>query len=422
MGKDYTFIRNWISFHFMGNINNFSYCVVNAASGNLSAYFHNSKNIGIILWANIAFGLVSRLVNTFLIESVNPKLKIVVNCLFMSIGLIGVALSVYVNFGFCIAAIAFVGIASSFGESVILSYMKKFPAELVNGWSSGTGIAGVCGSLFYIAMVAAGLSNSTIFYMMLPTVVVYFLLFFFGLKVPNHLDCTDNNGNNNNNNNSKYTEKQSLVKKDQLIEDIDNNNNDDGGAEVAPPGETKKQRYIRCARLVWFNAINLALVYFFEYVASVGGADLALKKDPNNDNFFIANAFAIFSFCYQLGVLISRSSLQFVKIKHIGVITILQGINMVFWIIQAKYKMVTSVWVLFILMIYCGLLGGASYVNVFYLILHQKNIPNEDRELCINYAALLVTVGITLAACFILVMDYTFLASEVPKTDSSSST
>ncbi|KAN0023595.1 hypothetical protein ACTFIV_007982 [Dictyostelium citrinum] len=413
MGKDFTFIRNWISFHFMGNINNFSYCVVNAAGSNLSAYFHNSKNIGFILWANIAFGLVSRLINTFLIENVNPKLKIVVNCLFMIIGLVGVALSVYVNFGFCIAAIAFVGIASSFGESVILSYMKKFPAELVNGWSSGTGIAGVCGSLFYIAMIAAGLSNSTIFYMMLPTVAVYFLLFFFGLKVPNHLDSINSSSSNN----SSQTEKQSLVKKDQLIEDID----DGGGAELAPPGETKKQRYIRCARLVWYNAVNLALVYFFEYVASVGGGDLAIKKDPNNDDFFIANAFAIFSFCYQLGVLISRSSLQFIKIKHIGVITILQGINMVFWIIQAKYKMVTSVWVLFILMVYCGLLGGASYVNIFYLILHDKKIPNEDRELCINYAALLVTVGITLAACFILLMDHTFLLSEVPSDSSSSS-
>ncbi|KAK5579952.1 hypothetical protein RB653_009641 [Dictyostelium firmibasis] len=411
MGKDYTFIRNWISFHFMGNINNFSYCVVNAAGSNLANFFNNQKNIALILWANIAFGLVSRLINTFLIENVNPKLKIVANCIFMIIGLVGVALSVYVNFGFCIAAIAFVGIASSFGESVILSYMKKFPAELVNGWSSGTGIAGVCGSLFYIAMIAAGLSNSTIFYMMLPTVVVYFLLFFFGLKVPNNLAGGVSTSNNS------QTEKQSLVKKDQLIEDIDNNE-----CGFAPPGETKKQRYIRCARLVWYNAINLALVYFFEYVASVGGADLALKKDPKNDNFFIANAFAIFSFCYQLGVLVSRSSLQFIKIKHIGIITILQGINMVFWIVQARYKMVTSVWVLFILMVYCGLLGGASYVNVFYLILHDKKIPDEDRELCVNYAALLVTVGITLAACFILIMDHTFLASEIPSDSSSSST
>ncbi|KAN0037859.1 hypothetical protein ACTA71_000030 [Dictyostelium dimigraforme] len=413
MGKDYTFIRNWISFHFMGNINNFSYCVVNAASSNLANFFHNQKNIAFILWSNIAFGLVSRLINTFLIENVNPKLKIAVNCIFMIIGLVGVALSVYINFGFCIAAIAFVGIASSFGESVVLSYMKKFPAELVNGWSSGTGIAGVCGSLFYIAMVAAGLSNSTIFYMMLPTVAVYFLLFFFGLKVPNHLESINNS----------QTEKQSLVKKDQLkIEDIDDNKGSGGGgAEIAPPGETKNQRYIRCARLVWYNAVNLALVYFFEYVASVGGADLALKKDPDNKDFFISNAFAIFSFCYQLGVLISRSSLQFIKIRHIGVITILQGINMVFWIVQAKYKMVTSVWILFILMVYCGLLGGASYVNVFYLILHDKKIPDEDRSLCVNYAALLVTIGITLAACFILIMDYTFLASEVPSSSSSSS-
>ncbi|EGC31709.1 hypothetical protein DICPUDRAFT_156403 [Dictyostelium purpureum] len=404
--KDYNFIRNWICFNFLGNINNFSYCVVNAAGSSLAAYFNNEKNIALILWANIAFGFVSRL-----------------NCIIMGLGLVGVALSVYVNFAFCIASIALIGIASSFGESVLLSYMKRFPAEIVNGWSSGTGVAGVSGSLFYIGMVAAGLSNSKIFYIILPTVGAYFLLFFLGLKVPTASSSPINTKKSSPSNESdKNTEKQSLVSSDQLAEEDYSSpaSNikisdiyDDGCQPIrGTPNETKKQRYIRCAKLVWFNAVNLSLVYFFEYVASVGGADLAIKQNPNGD-FFIKNAYAIFSFCYQLGVLISRSSLQFVKIKRVGIITILQGLNMVFWIVQAKYRMVHNVWGLFILMVYCGLLGGASYVNVFYLILHDKKIPDEDREICVNYAALLVTLGITLASCFILVMDHTFLADQV---------
>ena len=45
------------------------------------------------------------------------------------------------------------------------------------------------------------------------------------------------------------------------------------------------------------------------------------------------------------------------------------------------------------LMIYVGLLGGASYVNIFYLLLHDSKYPEKDRELCINIAALFITFG-----------------------------
>ncbi|EGG21501.1 Batten's disease protein Cln3 family protein [Cavenderia fasciculata] len=403
------YVRNWICFHFMGNINNFSYCVVNAAGQSLAAYFDNSKNIALVLWANIAFGFAARLLNTFALEKVGSKLKIAINCFIMGGGLVGVALSYYVNFAFCISMIALIGIASSFGESVVLSYLKLFPSDIVNGWSSGTGVAGVSGSLFYIGLVAAGLSNSVIFYCILPTVLVYFALFFFGLKVPTGTNeanpYTPLKSETEDIVNQKKQEKETLIENadgiDQIVEPM-----------RGPSGETKRNRYIRCAKLVWWNAINLMLVYFFEYVASVGGADLAVNKKNSND-WFVTNSYAILSFCYQFGVLISRSSLQLFKIHRIGILTVLQGINMVLWIVQAYYRMIESVWVLFALMIYCGLLGGASYVNVFYLILHDKKIPDEDREVCINYAALLVTVGITLASCFILIMDHTFLAFQV---------
>ena len=45
------------------------------------------------------------------------------------------------------------------------------------------------------------------------------------------------------------------------------------------------------------------------------------------------------------------------------------------------------------LMIYVGLLGGASYVNIFYLLLHDGKYPENDRELCINIAAVFITFG-----------------------------
>jgi hypothetical protein len=57
-------------------------------------------------------------------------------------------------------------------------------------------------------------------------------------------------------------------------------------------------------------------------------------------------------------------------------------------------------------------LGGASYVNVFHLLLKDPKVAERDREFTINLAALFgPTLGITLAALAILAFDNTFLRS-----------
>lgn len=69
------------------------------------------------------------------------------------------------------------------------------------------------------------------------------------------------------------------------------------------------------------------------------------------------------------------------------------------WIIQSstdkfffQYKFIPE-YLLPALMIYVGLLGGASYVNIFYLLLHEDKYPEEDREFCINIVSLFITGG-----------------------------
>ena len=52
----------------------------------------------------------------------------------------------------------------------------------------------------------------------------------------------------------------------------------------------------------------------------------------------VCNSYRILSFCYQVGVFVSRSSLPCVKITHVEVLTALQGANMVYWILQGKVR------------------------------------------------------------------------------------
>ena len=45
---------------------------------------------------------------------------------------------------------------------------------------------------------------------------------------------------------------------------------------------------------------------------------------------------------------------------------ILQVINAVFFTFEAFYSFLPSFWIVVVLIVYEGLLGGASYVNTFY--------------------------------------------------------
>ena len=46
-----------------------------------------------------------------------------------------------------------------------------------------------------------------------------------------------------------------------------------------------------------------------------------------------------------------------------------------------------------VLMIISGVLRGAVYVNVFYMIRTDCKYPDEDREMCANVASIFLTIG-----------------------------
>lgn len=103
----------------------------------------------------------------------------------------------------------------------------------------------------------------------------------------------------------------------------------------APLNESSWARYVRCTKLVLSWGTQLGLVYCFEYIASSGMAAKADDEYDSSDSFAKANAYAILSFCYQLGVLLSRSSLTVAKIRRVEILTILQLINAIFWSFEA---------------------------------------------------------------------------------------
>lgn len=122
---------------------------------------------------------------------------------------------------------------------------------------------------------------------------------------------------------------------------------------------------------------------------------------------FVKNGFIIFAFCYQFGVLISRSSLDLIKVKRVEIVTLLQLINFIFWFINTQYFFLQNYFVMFAWMVFIGLMGGCSYVNVMYLIIHSNRLKKNQKELSVMLCSIFNDFGILSASIFALILSNT---------------
>ena len=68
---------------------------------------------------------------------------------------------------------ALTGLACGIGEATFLGFCKGFPSYTVGYVSSGTGFAGLSGTLMLLILKAIGLSNGDIFMVAIPTIIFY---------------------------------------------------------------------------------------------------------------------------------------------------------------------------------------------------------------------------------------------------------
>ena len=417
--------RNWSSFWTLGTINNFAYVVILCASANLADSFNDGKLTGFVTWANVAVGIGVRTLNMYFLHVPANTRFFCVTFAFLA-GYATLATSVYFNFWISIFAIIAIGGACSFGESLLLGYMKNYPPHITGGWSSGTGAAGVGGSLYYLLFWIALHDNLkmnctdtlfVIFASLLPLTLLYLVVFMYGPTRPIGMKggctCADRNATVE----SESSEVEG--KNDQLLSATPLSATPLSATPLSatplltkesPSDETYCARICRLGSAVASISIQLLLVYFFEYVISVAFAIHAPSFELNGQ-WWCGNGYTVLQFCYQSGVLMSRSSLSFLRVKRIGVITSLQGLNFIGWFLNAKYHFL-PIWMQTIFMVWVGCMGGAMYVNVFANLVDTKTIKDKDRELSINLVAMAMNGGIVLSAIFQILADNTFLSGK----------
>eukprot|EP00759_Apiculatamorpha_spiralis_P036840 PhF_6_TR37073/c0_g1_i1/m.54310/K12389/BTS, CLN3; battenin len=419
--------RNYFALWCLGMINNLVYCVILSAADDIATTFGQDSLVGLISWANNALGTVIKLVNAFLLHHSSVSRRIWVTAIMTAVGIVIIALAAQIgnsnasHFIVAIVGITFVGTACSFGEIILLGYLEYYPSHLVGGWSAGTGMSGVMGSLMYLGFSSAGVRFETTFLILLVFVALYLIFFFAVLQKPS-TSLLDSEG--------RINESASKLVKPESEETPEPQNMNESLTNEGDNDSYTWQRVKKVHSQVFVYSMNLLLVYMFEYGCQFAAPFAFPCWTKKSDSFFIKNAFVLTQFAYQIGVLKSRSSLALFRIDKLYVMTALQGVNAVFWLCQGKYQFIHGdldppsgqtidpaahsagpIWLLYLLMWYCGLLGGAAYVNVFYKILNDPNVTEKDRNLAMNITCIYVNIGIVLGS----VMDVIFASAVITR-------
>ncbi|XP_047428683.1 battenin isoform X2 [Mugil cephalus] len=401
--------RNWIGFWVLGLCNNFGYVVMLSAahdilktqesgngtastsatltvavhgnSSNSSSYDCNPVSTAAVLLADILPTLVIKLLAPFFIHKVPYGFRVLL-CVALALAsfvLVSLSSAVWLS----IFGVIFASASAGLGELSFLSLSVFFSRDVLEGWGSGTGGAGVAGALVYAGLIQAGISARVTLLIMLVIPVAMMISYFFLLVPPPSLPQwkRDETG---------YTALGS--EETRRIIDGSDEEEQENTAEVRSTGPLTCAERLHIIKGLLRFVFPLGLVYFAEYFINQGLMELLFFR-----NFYLSHAeqYRWYQTLYQVGVLISRSSLRCVKIKKLWILALLQVANAVFLLFAVRYQFLPNVWIVFVIILYEGLLGGAAYVNTFYSI--SKETEDRHREFAMAAASVGDSLGIALA-------------------------
>lgn len=142
--------------------------------------------------------------------------------------------------------------------------------------------------------------------------------------------------------------------------------------------------------------LPLLLVYIAEYTINQGVAPTLLFPLSQTPFARFRDFYPTYNAIYQAGVFISRSSTPFVRLHNLYLPSILQVANLTLLTLHAMFDFLPSVWIIFVIVFWEGLLGGAVYVNTFAEITDQ--VPPDEREFSLAATTVSDSGGICIAA------------------------
>ncbi|XP_070778654.1 battenin [Enoplosus armatus] len=350
---------------------------------NSSRYDCNPVSTAAVLLADILPTLIIKLLAPFVIHKLPYGVRVLFCAIMaaMSFLLVSFSSAVWMS----ILGVIFASISSGLGELSFLSLTVFFSRDVLGGWGSGTGGAGVGGALLYSGLTQVGLSPKITLLIMLVIPFAMLISYFFLLVPPPSLPQWK----------SKETEYAAAGSEERrrLMDGSEEEEREKSTpAEIRTAGPLSFTEKLHVIKGLLRFVFPLGLVYFAEYFINQGLMELLFFP-----NFFLSHAeqYRWYQTLYQVGVLVSRSSLCCVKIRRVWALSLLQVVNAVLLLFAVQYQFLPSAWLVFAIVLYEGLLGGAAYVNTFYFISEES--ADRQREFAMAAASVGDSLGIALA-------------------------
>lgn len=265
-------------------------------------------------------------------------------------------------------------ISSGLGEVTFLSLTAFYPRAVISWWSSGTGGAGLLGALSYLGLTQAGLSPQHTLLSMLGIPALLLCSYFFLLTSSEPQDP------------GGEEEAERAARQPLMSNEAPEESKPDASSSLS-----FQERWTVFKGLLWY-IIPLVLVYFAEYFINQGLFELLFFR---NTSLSHAQQYRWYQMLYQAGVFVSRSSLRCCRIRFTWALALLQCLNLAFLLADVWLSFLSSIYLVFLIILYEGLLGGAAYVNTFHNIALETS--DEHREFAMAAACISDTLGISLS-------------------------
>jgi len=311
---------------------------------------------GYVLLADIFPSFLIQAIAPFFVEKIPYPIRVIFAVVTAVAGFLLPAF--FENVGMKLLGVVLCAISSGFGEITFLSYSSHFSKNTVSTWSSGTGGAGILGTWSYIGLRYAFSPKWTLI-ISSPIPIGMAISYFFIISKP------------------------AMIKPKEVETET---------PKVQLPVRTKLRLMFQLLPYM----IPLSVVYFGEYLINQGVAPVMLFPHSKT---FSGREYVYYQGIYQVGVFISRSSVNFVPIKNIFLLqlpAIFQALNLILLTFVAVYNFVDSIYIVFAIIVWEGLLGGSIYVNTFYLM--SQKFSGEEKEFCLGSTSQSYGLSITLAA------------------------
>lgn len=317
-----------------------------------------------------------------ILTTIEYSYRISILVVLSSLGMLTVASSDHLGlklFGIIVASLS-----SGLGELSFLQLTHFYGEISLAAFSSGTGGAGLVGSAVYQAFTTwFGFSFRTTLYLFSLAPTSFWAAYY--LILPHNAG-------------SMKLGYSAIESRDSLNEEEEIEN------EPMPPPPVSAAKpqldsiavtLARLRPLVVPYMAPLFLVYISEYTINQGVSPTLLFPLEDMPFAKFRDAYVTYGTLYQLGVFISRSSSSFVRIRRVYIPSLLQLVNLVLLVIQAKYMILPNVYVVMAIVFYEGLLGGAAYVNTFMLV--SEKVPHKDREFAMGSVGVSDSAGVVCA-------------------------